>query len=258
MSGAAAGLAISAVLPVEWGGPTSAVEALVFAGVTAGAALLPDLDTPQGTLARSFGVVSVGASHVVENTAQALYNLTKTSKDDPINNGHRTATHTIWFAMLAGAATAAIVTGFGKNGAVGVLFFMLGLAIRGLAPSWTKKQDWIVVTGVSLVLALAVWAALPASAGHASLGMAVFVGCFAHLLGDAITKRGVPLLGGVIAVNSRRWWDFAPPSMLRISANGLADQVLLTGFTVISGFLLYAVLFNPLAIGAEWLPLGQG
>lgn len=47
MSGAAAGLAVAQALPTSWGGVTSASEAFVYAGIAAGAALLPDLDSPQ-------------------------------------------------------------------------------------------------------------------------------------------------------------------------------------------------------------------
>lgn len=252
MSGAATGLALGAFLPASLGGASSMAEVFVFAGVTAGAALLPDLDTPQGTLARSFGLVSTGVAHVVENTSQAIYNLTKTRKDDPITNGHRTATHTVWFAILAGLAAAGIVGAFGKPGAIGVLFFMLGLAIRGLAPDWTKKQDWLYVTGLSLALAVAVWVALPAAAGSVALGAAVTVGVITHLLGDMITKRGVPLLGGLVSINGKRWWDFAPPSPLRIRANGLSDRILLAAFTGAAVMLTYYVLADPAVLGADF------
>lgn len=253
MSGAAAGLAFGAFLPASLGGASSAAEVFVFAGVTAGAALLPDLDTPQGTLARSFGLVSKAAAHAVENASLAIYNATKTRKDDPINNGHRTATHTLWFALLAGAAVAAIVGAFGKPGAIGVLFFMLGLAIRGLAPTWTKKQDWLYVTGLSLLLAIAVWVMLPASAGSVALGAAVTVGVLTHIAGDMITKRGVPLFGGVVSINGKRWWDVAPPGPMRIRANGLSDRVLLTACTGAVALLAYYVLFDPAVLGADFV-----
>ena len=100
MSGAGAGLAIGAFLPVEWGGATSPTEVLVFAGVTAGAALLPDLDTPQSTLARSFGLASRALAHITERVSKTIYDVTMTRKDARISNGHRTATHTVrrWVA----------------------------------------------------------------------------------------------------------------------------------------------------------------
>lgn len=252
MSGAAAGLAIGALLPVGWGGATSATEAFVFAGVTAGAALLPDLDTPQSTLARSFGLVSKLIAHVTENVSKSLYAATKTRKDARITNGHRTATHTVWFALLAGAGAAALVTAFGKTGVIGVLAFMLGLAIRGLAPTWTRKQDWVYVTGLSLALAVAVWLALPSWAGSAALGAAVTTGVLVHLLGDMITKRGVPILGGVVTIGGKRWRNIRPPGPLRIRAGAGMDTMLALACTAATGILAYCVVAAPHLIGAPW------
>lgn len=253
MSGAAAGLAIGAFLPVEWGGATSATEVFVFAGVAAGAALLPDLDTPQSTLARSFGLVSKAIAHVTESLSTAVYRLTMTRKDTPINNGHRTATHTLWFALLAGAGTAGLVSAFGQNAAIGVLFFMLGLAIRGLAPNWARKQDWVYVTGLSLALAVTVWVMLPTSVGSAALGAAVTTGVVVHLLGDMITKRGVPLLGGVVSIGGKRWWNFRPPGVLRIRAGAGMDKLLALACTAITVVLGYCVVWAPHLIGATWV-----
>lgn len=253
MSGAAAGLAIGAFLPVEWGGPTSAAEVFVFAGVTAGAALLPDLDSPQSTLARSFGLASRALAHLTESVSKAVHDLTMTRKDSRISNGHRTATHTLWFALLAGAGTAALVSAYGRNGAIAVLFFMLGLAIRGLAPNWARKQDWVYVTGLALALAVAVWFALPASVGSAALGAAVTAGVTVHLLGDMITKRGVPLLGGVVSIGGKRWWNFRPPETLRIRAGAGMDTLLAAACTVVTVILAYCVVWAPHLIGAPWV-----
>lgn len=253
MSGAAAGLAIGAFLPVEWGGATSATEVFVFAGVTAGAALLPDLDTPQSTLARSFGLVSRALAHVTERASTTIYTLTRTRKDARITNGHRTATHTLWFALLAGAGTAALVSAFGMNSTIGVLFFMLGLAIRGLAPNWAKKQDWMYVTGLALALAVAVWFALPASVGSAALGAAVTAGVVVHILGDMITKRGVPLLGGVVSIGGKRWWNLRLPGPLRIRAGGGMDRMLALACTAVTVVLAYCVVWAPHLIGAPWV-----
>lgn len=256
MSGAGAGLAIGAFLPVAWGGATSATEVFVFAGVTAGAALLPDLDTPQSTLARSFGPVSQALAHLTERVSTTVYSLTRTRKDTQITNGHRTATHTLWFAFLAGAGTAALVSSFGKNAAIGVLFFMLGLALRGLAPDWSRKQDWLYVTGLSLALAVVVWFALPASVSSTALGAAVATGVVVHLLGDMITKRGVPLLGGIVRIGGKRWRNFRLPGLLRIRAGGGADTLLALACTAVTVVLAYCVVWAPHMIGAPWSAAG--
>ena len=252
MSGAALGLAIAAALPHEWGGPTTAAGAFVFAGVTAGAALLPDLDSPQATIARSFGPITTTLAHVTENTAQAIYAATKTRRDSDRQNGHRTATHTVWFAILAGMATSALVGSFGKTASIAILFVMLGLALRGLFPKWSKSNDWLIVTAVSAALAAATWVLLPEAAGAVALGSAMTAGVMAHLLGDALTKQGVPIFGGIISIGGKRWWDVALPSPLRIRANGPMDQVLLTVFTISAVAMVYFTIADPGAIGATW------
>lgn len=234
MSGAATGLLFASLLPASWGGPQTVPEAFVFAGITAGAALLPDLDLPGSTLARSFGPVSDLVSRVIENTSQAIYNLTKTGRDKDIGHGHRTATHTLWWAVAVAAGCGAAVAQFGKPAAVGLLFFLLGFALRGLAPTWSKKQGWVAITAVSAAAAVVVWTAVPTSASGVAIGAAVLVGIVTHLAGDAITKQGIPLLGGVVTVNGKRWWDFALPGPLRLRAGGLADQVLLAACTVVA------------------------
>lgn len=231
MSGAAVGLAVAQALPTSWGGVTSASEAFVYAGIAAGAALLPDLDSPQATVSRSFGPLSLGLSHITENASQALVNLTRSSHDNYCGNGHRTATHTIWFALLAGAVASALIGAFGKNAAIGLLFLFLGLAIRGLLPGWSKKNDWLAVTTVSAALAGIAWYAVPHTASAIVMGSAVTIGVLTHLAGDFITKNGIPALAPLVPVSGHRWWDFGLPGPLRISASGPADKILLTVFT---------------------------
>ncbi|WP_024794430.1 metal-dependent hydrolase [Tomitella biformata] len=252
MSGAAIGLAMAATLPPEWGGPTSIAGAFVFAGVTAGAALLPDLDSPQATIARSFGPASQVLAHVTENAARAVYSATRTKRDSRKENGHRTATHTILFAVLAGLATGGLVAAFGMTASVGILFVMLGLALRGLFPRWAKKNGWLIVTGASAILAWGTWRLLPESASAIALGASVTVGVLAHLLGDVITKRGVPMLAPLVKISGKRWYDVRPPEILRIRASGPFDKLLLTACTVAVVVLTYLIVFDPARIGVAW------
>lgn len=241
MSGAAVGLAVAQALPASWGGVTTIPDALVYAGIAAGAALLPDLDSPQATVSRSFGPLSQGLSHVVENASQAFVNLTRGPKDDYCGNGHRTATHTIWFAFLAGGLAALLISMFAKTAAIALLFVFLGLAIRGLLPEWSKSKDWLLVTGLSALLAYGAWLWAPTSASALVMGSAVTVGVLTHLAGDFITKNGIPALAPIVPVGKRRWWDFGLPSGLRISASGWADKALLTACTVLVFFQFFAV-----------------
>jgi len=104
-----------------------------------------------------------------------------------------------------------------------------------------------------LALAVAVWFALPASVGSAALGAAVTAGVAMHLLGDVITKRGVPLLGGVVSIGGERWWNFRLPGPLRIRAGAGMDRMLAAACTGVTVVLAYCVVRAPHLIGAPWV-----
>lgn len=154
MSGAAVGLVVAELLPLDWGGPTSTAETLTFAGVCAGAALLPDLDTGQSTVSRSFGPLSKALAKGIDAISVTFYRITKGKKDGKRRGGHRTLTHTALFAAGLGAGVSALVVQFGKPAIIITLFFCLGLAIRGLAGELAKEKGWLAVSAVA-------WCSLP-------------------------------------------------------------------------------------------------
>ena len=82
------------------------VESLVLS--TAGAALLPDLDHPGGTIANCFGPVSRAVARTVHR----------------ISGGHREATHSMLFAALAFGASSAAIR-YGHAGASLAVLFLL-------------------------------------------------------------------------------------------------------------------------------------
>lgn len=232
MSGAAVGLAVAQILPAEWGGVTTAEETFIYAGLAAGAALLPDLDSPSATVSRSFGPITQVISRFTENTCQMFVNITRGRKDKRCNNGHRTLTHTVWSALAMGAGATTLIGIYGKPAVLGLLFFFLGLAIRGLLPEWSKKADWLLVTGASAALAYAVWNYVPESSFGLVLGSAITVGCLTHMAGDMATKAGIPALAPVVPFRGERWWNLKLPNFLSIRANGPADKFLLFVFSV--------------------------
>lgn len=234
MMGASSGLWLATVLPESLGGASTPAEALAYAGIGAGAALLPDLDSPQATISRSFGPLTQGLSQVVNIAAVTFVNATGSSKDMEVAGGHRTATHTIWFALLMGFVAGGIGQAFGKNGMVGLLIFLLGLGLRGLFPDWVKDKGGIITIAASVILGLAAYATIPGLESPVLMASAVTVGVLTHLAGDFITKQGVPLTAPLIPVRGKRWWDWALPSGLRIRASGPADQALLAVFSALA------------------------
>jgi membrane-bound metal-dependent hydrolase YbcI (DUF457 family) len=227
MSGAAVVLGGAAAYTAVTGSEVAPVPVLLTAaGVTAGAALLPDLDCPSSTVARSCGPVTKVLSELVDTASLGIYRLTAGPKDSPREGGHRTFTHTILAAVLAGLGVTALCGAFGKPAVLGVLAFTLMFAIRGLMADWAKKEGWLAVLGVTAACTAAAWWTLPTDGtSYAFLGVCVTLGMILHDLGDAITRAGVPLLAPV-PYNGKRWWEFTL-GPLAIRAGGVVEAAVL-------------------------------
>lgn len=242
LSGAAVWLAGSWALETYAGYYQSPLAIAVGTAVCAGGALFPDLDLSgrvtrnQGgaTVARTFGVFSLFIAECIEKLSLAVYHATRLPRDPRRTNGHRTFTHTIPFTVLAGGGTTALCTQFGKWAVVGVVFFMVGLALRGLFDEWAQRAGWVIVTLTAAAAALFTATNLPGDRGYPMLGMAVGVGCFTHLLGDMVTRSGVPILWP-IPLGGRTWRMIGVPRGIAVRAGGTVEVVVLrTAFSVVS------------------------
>ncbi|MEU5565390.1 MULTISPECIES: metal-dependent hydrolase [Micromonospora] len=206
----------------------------VGTAVCAGGALFPDLDlsgkvtSNQGgaTVARTFGVVSLFFAEVMEKISLGVYYATKLSKDPKRSNGHRTLTHTIPFTVLVGWGTTALCAAYGKWAVIAVLFFTIGLALRGLFDRWAERAGWVIVTLVSLAAAWFTYANLPGGRGYPLIGVALGVGCFVHILGDMITRAGVPILWP-IPIKRRMWTMIGLPNKIALRTGSKAETVVL-------------------------------
>jgi membrane-bound metal-dependent hydrolase YbcI (DUF457 family) len=136
---------------------------------TAGAALLPDLDTPHSSAAHAAGLPGTLAARVLGK----------------LTGGHRHATHSLLFAAVAGALAWAAGLASPWAGLV-LLCALIALAVKGLVPAWRDFG-----AAAALLTAGAWW-------WHADvagwLPLAAALGCLAHALADALTVEGVPLL----------------------------------------------------------------
>ncbi len=243
LSGAAVWLGGSWIAAEAFDYGQSATTIAIGAAVCAGGALLPDLDMSgkvtrnQGgsTVSRSFGVFSLFVAEVIEKISLGVYHATKLSKDPDRENGHRTLTHTIPFAVLMGVGATWLCSNYGRWAVIGILFFMFGLALRGLFHHWAKRAGWVLVTISSAGAAYFAYTFLPSQhRGYEMIGIAVGVGCFVHLMGDIITRAGVPILWP-IPTGKRMWRMIGLPDAISIEAGSkIETRVLSVAFTLIS------------------------
>lgn len=196
---------------------TGASPPLIIAGsvLTGGAALVPDLDHTNScpTLAvkpvtgwLATGLRELSAS--VYRRSATDYERRSTNERDP--GRHRYLTHTLVFAAALGGAAWWSSELFVVRVVLSVL--LVAFAIRGAA------QKIAVVRPLDKpVLRLAVSAALGCCLGWAieprQLALALAAGCVVHVLGDMMTKSGVPLLWPYM-INGKRWWKVRTPGAI--------------------------------------------
>ncbi|MFC9437782.1 metal-dependent hydrolase [Nocardia sp. NPDC057030] len=179
-SGAAAALPVAILTyPTIQGvsGHLGPVDLLLGTFLTAGAALLPDADHPEGTIAHVLGPVS--------------YYLCKLISW--ISGGHRHATHSFAFVAAVAYGTWAGEHWIGRWFTLGLVFFLLALAVRALhlCPPGDGIEAWgtIVVLAVAGTFAMDHWI----SDKPVWLPFSVGLGALVHLLGDCLTDRGCRL-----------------------------------------------------------------
>jgi membrane-bound metal-dependent hydrolase YbcI (DUF457 family) len=254
MSGAAAWLGFSAIASTQYGmteftEPTSLILGTV---VAAGAALAPDIDSHGSTVVRSFGIFGRIFYYIANGLSMLVANTIKTRKDERKENGHRTLFHTLLFAALAGALTSWAVsqtrevTILDETYSLGTVFALIilgiflhlglgGLFVKPIGKARSKFGPYLMMiftAGITLAIAWFLGEIGETTATYPWLGIAVGFGWVMHLLGDMITKMGVPVLWP-IPWRGRLWWNFATPSFMRITAGGTIENVIIFPILII-------------------------
>ena len=179
--------------------------------VSAGAALLPDIDHHDGSIANTYGPITQVLCKVVSK----------------VSGGHRHATHSLAFAAVAGYAT-----DFAATHAVHVwwvmLFFVIGLGLRGIGIGF-QKSDYL--TGVLNAFLAAAIVYLMRDLDMRFIGYAVALGCVAHIVGDCLTPRGCPVFWPV-------QWSVEIPLIAR--TNGRSERWVVTPLLTL-GIVILAV-----------------
>lgn len=197
-------------------------DVLVCAAVGAGSALLPDLDEPGSTVGRSLGMVTSATSTLLRGLSRRVYRATATAYDlrGRGDGGHRHLTHTApavaVFGALAGGVAALGVLGLGV-----VVFAMAALGLACVAKPFGRKAVQsagvaaAVVAGAAVVFGSAPWWLL---------GVTVGVGALVHVLGDWLTRSGVPL-AWPLTYRGKRWWMFRSPVAFHTGKSRVEDGI---------------------------------
>lgn len=243
LSGAAVFLAGSAAFTYFTQTDIPPVVLIMGTAVFAGAALAPDLDSFSSTVTRSYGIFGRIMYHLTNALSMLVYNVTKTQKDDPKENGHRTFMHTIVASILMGLLVVGLTSlpgtvnifdkdfTWGQISALIIMAFFLHLGVAGLFAKQIKKAKtgigaYILMAG-SFITTCIVAIFLPNDeASYQWLAILVGAGYFVHILGDTITKMGTPMLWP-LKIRGKRWYDIALPGPMRITAGGSFETAIL-------------------------------
>lgn len=243
MSGAAFWLSASALGANLAGLNTSSLPVILLGtAACAGAALAPDIDSPRSTVVNSYGFLGRIGYQVANFLSLTAYEMTRTKYDNPRQNGHRTLFHTTFMAVLVGGIVALLsslpgtIDILSKTFQLGQLFSItimgafLHLALAGIfekqVKKYRKKFGPYILMGITAALTILIAYLLPPNEKYAWLGISVGAGWFIHLLGDMITKMGVPMFAP-LKIRGKRWYDITLPAFMRIKANGKFEHVVL-------------------------------
>ena len=171
MLGGAGFLAAGVPLLALCGRSLSVEEMAAGTIVCAGAAMLPDLDHPAATCARSLGPVTAVLSRIVNKAF----------------GGHRQGTHSLLFIALAGFLSALLLNiSSGPWVALFICFFFSSLVVRTLT-----ETRGIISAALSVLVAATLITIAP---NQEWIFLSIVLGCLLHDVGDVITPEGVPPL----------------------------------------------------------------
>lgn len=191
--------------------------AVAVVGLILGAAVLPDIDHPDATIAHVCGPVSHLITEAVNSFSATLYHLTRTRRDRDRDGGHRGVTHTALFAAAAGGCTAAAVHTFGPWAAGGILFALSAVAVRAFIGRM-DTATWVGLlcglAGNAIGVTLLMWWNTSPDDVALWFGLAVTLGCLTHVAGDCMTEQGCPVFFPV-PIGGQVWRMVGGPRVLR-------------------------------------------
>ena len=177
-------------------------ECAVLAVVSAGFSLGPDIDHPESTVSRSLGKSTHLVFHAMSTAARTVLSSRydrvrfEAAKFRGIDPSHRSLTHTLVFTAAMGGFAYLMAH---HRISLAILAALSVLVCRRLvARRW--QQGFLLGGGLAMVAASL---SMPITAEH--IALAAMGGWLSHVIADACTTGGVPLLWP-LKYKGRYWW----------------------------------------------------
>lgn len=184
VTGLAAGILLRYSLPSD----------VALSGLTAGMALLPDLDTRSSCASRCLGFASGAVSFLIAKAS----------------GGHRHLAHSLaGIGAFTGLAWLACHYRHDLGGRIG-LGLLLVITVAGALEALHLARSHPADAAGAIVAALVIWKGY----GLALIPLAVLLGTSTHILGDMLTVEGCPL-----ALPLSKSHQFALPRFLRFTTS---------------------------------------
>lgn len=159
-------------------------QAAILTGLTAGAAVLPDLDHPDASLAHCFGFLTKCFAWLVGK----------------VSGGHRHGTHSLLgIGVFTGLAWLAVHFRHDLAGRIG-LCVLLSLVLAGGMYALKIGGHFADLLAIGGAVVMAV-----TGTGLSLVAIAVALGCASHIAGDMSTDSGCPL-GWPASPYRFKWW----------------------------------------------------
>lgn len=222
--------------------------------VSAGGALIPDLDNTNSSAESQLGIFGTMLSAFMRATAPLVKAALHTKYDKNIDNAHRGFYHTGLCAVLMGALFAFLcspvinfkvgpVTCNGRTVALILAFISTDLALSTIIGAiWKSKKtlDMIISLSMSFGIAWLLLSIMPAHVPYTLIGLLFGLSMLIHDLGDCFTTQGAPILFP-LPIRGKMWYDVR---FLKIKAGGLIENyVFMPVFIVIIILSLFMIIF---------------
>lgn len=192
-----------------------------------GGALVPDLDNSRSTVRSALGFSGSIMSSIFRATSLMMQKTVRTKKDTDSPDPHRGFWHTFVGAAVMGLTAWGLseisyevnlpilgVITLGEIFSIIIVVLLLHVALSGLAKDLIKKLDKLPVVGelisyiASFIIVILLFQLIPDDLSFRWIGVCLFGGAAVHILGDALTRAGVPLFFPIAGLfTGKCWWN---------------------------------------------------